>query len=88
MSVPEESSDSGLVSRNSPKSLLQAFALCNKVLNTAKAGIMVKMLSIVFSVLLMAFLLVFASQTTIPSLYVALYQLFWMIPVYLISKTI
>lgn len=88
MSVPEESSDSGLVSRNSPKSLLQAFALCNKVLNTAKTGIMVKMLSIVFSVLIMAFLLVFASQTSIPSLYVALYQLFWMIPVYLISKTI
>ncbi len=88
MSVPEESSDSGLVSRNSPKSLLQAFALCNKVLSTAKAGVMVKMLSIVFSVLLMAFLLVFADKTAIPSFYVALYQLFWIIPIYLISKTI
>ncbi len=88
MSVPEESSDSGLVSRNSPKSLLQAFALCNKVLSTAKAGVMVKMLSIVFSVLLMAFFLVFADKTAIPSFYVALYQLFWIIPVYLISKTI
>ncbi len=87
MSVQEESSDSGLVSRNSPRSLLQAFVLCNKVLYTAKAGIIVKMLSVVFSVLLMSFLLVFADKTAIPSFYVALYQLFWMIPLYLISKT-
>ena len=39
-----------------------------------------------FSILIMAFLLVFGEITAIPSLYVVLYQLFWMIPVYLISK--
>ena len=78
--------DSGIVSKSSPRSLLSAFVLCSKVLYANRTNVTVKILSIAFSVLLMAFLLVFSKVTAIPSMYVVLYQLFWMIPVYLISK--
>lgn len=82
----DENVDSGIVSRGGPRSLLSAFVLCAKVLYANRTNVTVKILSIAFSVLLMAFLLVFSQVTAIPSIYVVLYQLFWMIPVYLISK--
>ncbi len=86
LSSTQEEAESGVVSKGSPRNLLNAFTLCGKVLNATRTAVTVKILSIVFSVLLMACLLVFGNGMTIPSLYVALYQLFWMIPVYMISK--
>lgn len=85
-SVPEDEADSGIVSKSGPRSLLNAFVLCSKVLYANRTNVAVKILSVAFSVLLMAFLLVFGKITAIPSIYVVLYQLFWMVPVYLISK--
>ena len=85
-STVQEESDSGIVSKGSPRSLLSAFVLCSKVLYANRTNVTAKILSIAFSILIMAFLLVFGEITAIPSLYVVLYQLFWMIPVYLISK--
>lgn len=85
-STPQDEADSGVVSKSGPRSLLNAFVLCSKVLYANKTNMTVKILSVAFSVLLMAFLLVFGKVTAIPSIYVVLYQLFWMIPVYLISK--
>lgn len=82
----QDEADSGIVSKGSPKSLLNAFVLCSKVLYANRTGATVKVLSVACSVLLMAFLLVFTKAAAIPSLYIGLYQLFWMIPVYLISK--
>ncbi len=85
-SVPQDEADSGIVSKSSPRSLLNAFVLCSKVLYANRTNVTVKILSVAFSVLLMAFLLVLGKVTAIPSVYVVLYQLFWMVPVYLISK--
>ena len=85
-SVAQDEADSGIVSKSGPRSLLNAFVLCSKVLYANRTNVAVKILSVAFSVLLMAFLLVFGKITAIPSIYVVLYQLFWMVPVYLISK--
>ncbi len=84
--VTQDEADSGIVSKGSPRSLLNAFVLCSKVLYANRSNVMVKILSVAFSVILMACLLVFGKANAIPSLYVGLYQIFWMIPVYLISK--
>ena len=81
-----DEADSGIVSKSSPRSLLNTFVLCSKVLFANRSNVTVKFLSAAFSVLLMAFLLVFGKAASIPSIYVGLYQLFWVIPVYLISK--
>ncbi|MBR5314485.1 MAG: hypothetical protein IKU45_03610 [Clostridia bacterium] len=82
----QDEADSGIVSKGSPRTLLNAFVLCSKVLYANRSNVTVKILSVVFSVLLMACLLIFGKANSIPSLYVALYQIFWMIPVFLISK--
>ncbi len=84
--VTQDEADSGIVSKRNPRTLLNAFVLCSKVLYANRSNTTVKFLSVAFSVLLMAFLLVFGKAAAIPSLYVGLYQLFWVIPVYLISK--
>lgn len=84
--VTQDEANSGIVSKSGPRSLLNAFVLCSKVLYANKTNITVKILSVAFSVLLMTFILVFGEVTAIPSIYVVLYQLFWMVPVYLISK--
>ena len=82
----QEEADSGVVSKNGPRSLLSAFVLCSKVLLANKTNITVKVLSVAFSVVLMAFFLIFGKIVAIPSLFVALYQAFWMVPVFLISR--
>ena len=84
--APLDEADSGIVSKGSPRSLLNAFVLCSKVLYANRSNVTVKILSVAFSLLLMACLLIFGKAGSIPSLYVGLYQIFWMIPVYLISK--
>lgn len=86
ISVPAEESESGIVSKNSSRSLLQAFILCTKVLYTGRLSTIVKMLSMGLSVIITALLLLFGGITTIASFYVVLYQLFWIIPVYVISR--
>lgn len=84
--IPQDEADSGIVSKGGPRNLLNTFVLCAKVLYANRTNVTVKIMSVLFSVLLMAFLLVFGKVTAIPSIYVVLYQIFWMIPVYLISK--
>ena len=84
--VTQDEADSGVVSKSGPRSLLNAFVLCSKVLYANRTNNVVKVLSVGASVLLMAILLVFGKAASIPSIYVVLYQLFWMVPVYLFSK--
>ena len=86
VATPLDEADSGIVSKGGPRSLLNTFVLCSKVLYANRTNVTVKILSILFSVLLMAFLLVFGKVASIPSIWVVLYQVFWIIPVYLISK--
>ncbi len=80
------SAESGIVSRNSLTALAHAITLCNKIRRVRKTGRTVSIISMIVSVLMMVFLALFSSKISIPSLYVALYQIFWMIPVLLFTK--
>ncbi|MBQ7160558.1 MAG: hypothetical protein IJR90_02505 [Clostridia bacterium] len=83
----EEKTDSGIVSKKSTRSLLKALALCENVNSTTKAGTFITMASVLIAFGISAFLtfndVIKGSSTGI---YVALYQLFWIIPVAIISR--
>ena len=82
----EETADSGVVSKKSTRSLLKALALCENVNSVTRTGMFISMASIVIALVISAFLTfngVIGGQS---GLYVALYQLFWLIPVALVSR--
>ena len=78
--------ESGIVSRSSLAALSYAMALCNKILRVRKTCRTVGVMSMIVGVIMMAFLAFFSSKLSVPSVYVALYQLFWMIPMFLFTK--
>ena len=81
-----ERCDSGIVSKRSVKSLLKTVALCERVTGVIKTNLIVKVLAILIGIIVMAFICAFGGGASIPSLYVMLYQLFFIIPVLVISR--
>lgn len=82
----EEKVDSGLVTCGSPKSLLQVISYCEKVLRTRKTNIALSVLSVLIGAAILALLLLSDSMGLLNSLYIAVYQLIWMIPLAISSK--
>ena len=78
--------ESGIVARNSLSALAHTVALCNKILRVRNTAKKASTAAMIISALLMALLAVFSSKLVIPSVYVVLYQLFWMIPLFLFTK--
>lgn len=84
--VTKERLESGVVSKKSAKAMMQTYSLCDKVLHAMKTGVMIKTIAMVFSFVIVAFAIVAKAGGVIYSLYVALYQIVWMIPTVIISK--
>jgi hypothetical protein len=82
----EEKVDSGLVTCGSPKSLLQVISYCEKVLRTRKTNIALSVLSVLIGAAILALLLLSDSMGLLNSLYIAVYQMIWMIPLAISSK--
>ena len=82
----EEKVDSGLVTCGSPKSLLQVISYCEKVLRTRKTNAALGVLSVLIGAAILALLLLSDSMGLLNSLYIAVYQLIWMIPLAISSK--
>ena len=80
-----ERCESGVVSKRSVKALLRTVALCEKVSSVTKTCLMVGILAMIIGAIVMIFVSAFGA-TSMPSLYALLYQLFWLIPVVLISR--
>ena len=78
--------DSGIVSKKSVKALLRAFTLCDKTKHVTKTNVMITTLSILGGIAITAAVAFLGSIAAISSVYVALYQLFWLASVYLISR--
>jgi hypothetical protein len=78
--------ESGIVSKNSPKSLLQTLTLCDKVLQTIKANLVIKIVVMMISIIIMTALMMLNMSDGVNSFYIALYQLFWSIPMVIIAK--
>jgi len=82
----EERIESGIVSKGSTKSLLQTFAMCDKVLQTTKINLVVKIFAMIISVIIMIFIMSLDLNDQVNSFYIALYQLFWSIPMVIIAR--
>lgn len=81
-----ERCDSGIVSKRSVKALLKTVTLCERVSNAIKTNLIVKVLAMLIGVVVMVFIHAFGNSVELSSLYIMLYQLFWTIPVLLISR--
>jgi hypothetical protein len=86
MSVVNEHQSSGIVSKQSAKSLLQTLSLCDRVVSTVKNNTIIKIVAMAVALLLSVIFLALKVSASIASLYVALYQLFWIVPVCLITR--
>ncbi|MCL2519148.1 MAG: hypothetical protein FWF15_11345, partial [Oscillospiraceae bacterium] len=78
--------ESGIISKGSTKSLLQTFAMCDKVLQITRTNLVVKMFAMIISVIIMVFIMSLGLDDQVNSFYVALYQLFWSIPMVIIAR--
>ncbi len=77
---------SGIVSKSGAKALLQTLAMCDRVLSTSRTNNVICIVSIVLGVLAMAFAVVAGMPVTLAPIWLALYQLFWVVPMALIAK--
>ncbi len=78
---------SGLVSTDSPKSLLQTVTLCERVLHSRSINTMLAVISLFVS-LLVAVLAVIFSAIPVSPIFVAIYELFWIVPMFITSRII
>ena len=65
---------------------MYAYSLCEKVLHAMKTGVMLKVLSTAFALVIVALLLLFGVGESVYSWQIALYQLIWVVPTVLITK--
>jgi len=82
----ESNISSGVVSKHSAKSLLRIITLCEKVVYVAKTNLIVKLASLCIGTILTLTILLMGQITDISSLYVVVYQLFWIIPIIIITS--
>lgn len=78
--------DSGVVSKTGAKSLLQTLSLCDRIVNAIKTNIAVKVFSMVLGLVLMGILMAFGVVGSVASVYLALYQIFWIVPTVAITR--
>lgn len=78
--------ESGIVSKRSVKALLKTVAACERTGRVIKTSLIVKILAMLIGVVVMIFIQAFGDKAAISSLYLTLYQIFWTVPVFLISK--
>ena len=81
-----ERTDSGIVSKKSVKALLTAFTLCDKTKHITKTNLLICALTIIIGLVITAGVSFMGTIAAVGSVYAALFQLFWLIPVYLISR--
>ncbi len=81
-----EKVNSGLVTCGTPKSLLHVISYCGKVLHTKKTNLALSVLSVMIGLAILILLLLSDSMGSLNSLFVALYQLIWIIPMLISSR--
>lgn len=82
-----ETTGSGLVSKDSPKSVIQTVALCEKVLHARSVNTMLVIISLFVSLVIAALALLFGALTLTP-IFISLYALVWIVPMFIVSKMI
>ena len=78
--------DAGVVSVGTLKDLLKTLLLCGKLENVKRANLVLRIVSCVLGAAVMALVLFTGKAPEMLSVYPALYQLFWLLPVYIVSR--
>lgn len=78
--------DAGIVSNHDAKGLIKTLIACEKTRNIGKTNLAIKFISMLVATALTVLLTVTGNYDKMLPFYPALYQLFWMIPMYLVSK--
>ena len=78
--------DSGIVSRKSAKALLSTFTLCDKLKHVINTNIVVSIITMAIGLIIPIAVALLGSLAGVSSFYAALFQLFWLLPVWLVSK--
>ena len=90
--LPEEKTETvsaekgGVVSVGSAKDMVRTLLLCDKLVNVGKTNLVLKIVASVLGIAVMALVLFTGTSTGMLSLYPALYQLFWLLPLIFVSK--
>ncbi len=77
--------DSGVVCNSTLHNFLKMFSLCDKVRHITKSNVIVTVVSVFLSFITVAFLAITGGIAAITSLHAVAFQLFWLLPVCLIS---
>ncbi len=77
--------NSGIVCNSSLHNFLKMFALCDKARHITKSNVIISIISVFLSFVAVAFLAVTGDIGAISSLHAVAFQLFWLLPVWLIS---
>ncbi|MGM9634525.1 MAG: hypothetical protein ACI3YE_00060 [Candidatus Avispirillum sp.] len=80
--------EGGVVSRGTTKSLLHTVSSCDRILSAQKTGFVMGIIAAILSAVIMGVVLIAGSFGSMYSLYIALCQLFWLIPVIITTKLI
>ena len=80
--------DSGIVSNSGLHKFLHMFALCDKTRHVIKANGIVCVIGTVLSLVASAFLVLSGESASVASLYTAVFQLMWVVPVWLMSAVL
>ena len=77
-----------IVSTGSRKGLIKTLLLCDKIMNIRKTNLIVKIVSMIIGMVVTGILMasMVAGDNTVSSLIPAAYQLFWMLPILIVSK--
>ena len=80
--------DSGVVARGSAKGLLETVTYCEKILDSKRTGSFVCLLQAIVSVVILAVILLSGGFASFRSFFSVLIQLFWMIPMSIVTRAI
>ena len=81
-----ERTDSGIVARGTSKPLLQTVTYCDKVLDAKRTNSFIGIFSAIITVGIFAVVLLTGNMPSFRSLYAAVCQLFWLIPMAITTK--
>jgi cation transport ATPase len=80
-----ENATSGIVCNSTLHNFLKMFSLCDKARHATKSNIIVSVVSVILSFAAVAFLSVTGAIGAITSVHAVAFQLFWLLPIWLIS---
>ncbi|MHC1696336.1 MAG: hypothetical protein AB9835_13920 [Eubacteriales bacterium] len=82
----QENGDSGIVSKLSVKSLVEALIICDRTKNAVKSNSVIKYLTALTGVALVSFFAVSGSIGAVTAIYLLLFQCFWILPMLFTSN--